>query len=162
MWMRLSGLHVSGFDVGVVGEADGFDGLANRTDWSPQSNVSCVACGLQLRQAVTVVCWFRFAMLFIPLIDRVLLPVWIRHTSPSANRCLRGLAPSALRRMGLGMVFAAASFVIAAILAASVESAGDGKISVMWLIPQYAALTVGEILTSATGMLLYFLHGTFL
>lgn len=92
-------------------------------------------------------------MLFIPLLDRVILPAWSRMTTPSPSRprWLSALYPTALRRMGLGMLLAAGSFMLSAGVAQQVASQGDGKVPVAWMIPQYAMLACGEILTSTTG-----------
>ncbi len=55
--------------------------------------------------------------------------------------------------MGVGMVCAAGSFVLSALVSDVVASAGDGQVSVLLMIPQYryALLALGEILTSTTG-----------
>lgn len=92
-------------------------------------------------------------MLFIPLMDNWLLPAWMRCTTPSPHksRWITLLYPSTVLRMGIGMLLAAASFVLAAGVAHQVSSQGDGKVPVAWMIPQYAVLTFGEVLTSATG-----------
>ncbi len=54
--------------------------------------------------------------------------------------------------MGIGMLFASASFLLAAVVSEDVANRGEGKVSVAWMVPQYALLTFGEILTSTTGM----------
>ncbi len=88
-------------------------------------------------------------MSFIPLIDRCLLPWWERVTSTQS--CMRHLRPSPLRRIGCGMLLASVSFLVAAVLSSHVASSGDGVVPVMWMVPQYAVLAFGEILTSTTG-----------
>ena len=50
------------------------------------------------------------------------------------------------------MLFASASFLLAAVVSEDVANRGEGKVSVAWMVPQYALLTFGEILTSTTGM----------
>lgn len=49
------------------------------------------------------------------------------------------------------MVFAAGSFVLAAFVSTSVDANGDHVVPVVWIIPQYALLSMGEVLTSSTG-----------
>ncbi len=92
-------------------------------------------------------------MVFIPLIDKYVLPAWIGATEPrpGRSRLRTALYPSPLRRMGIGMLLAAGSFGLSALLAHQVSQQGDGKVPVAWMIPQYAILTFGEILTSTTG-----------
>ena len=48
-----------------------------------------------------------FAMIFIPMIDRCVLPLWSRAPCPWVR-------PTALRRIGLGMTLASLSFLLAA------------------------------------------------
>ena len=91
-----------------------------------------------------------FVILFIPLVRSVLMPAWERC---SRKPCCTALHPTPLRRMGIGMLLVALSFVIASGVSKQVELAGDGHVSVAWIVPQYAVLSFGEIFTSTTGML---------
>lgn len=81
-----------------------------------------------------------FVMLFIPIFT-----YWIY---PRIDRA--GIKPTALRRMGTGMVFGALSFVVSAWLQARVD-AGQ-TLSILWQCLPYAVLTAGEVLLSATGL----------
>jgi POT family proton-dependent oligopeptide transporter len=76
------------------------------------------------------------------------VPVLTLGVYPLAERL--GLRPTALRRMGCGMVFAAASFVICAWLQRRIE-AGE-ELSLVWQILPYTVLELGEVLVSATGL----------
>lgn len=90
-------------------------------------------------------------MIFIPLLDRIILPAWSKWSERSSSRCGRALYPSALRRIGCGMVLASSAFVMSAFVSSMVSAQGKGKVNIAWIIPQYALLTFGEILTSTTG-----------
>ena len=79
-------------------------------------------------------------MLLIPLTTSVLYPAFERLGYP--------LKP--LRRMTIGMFFAALSFVMVAGIQAVLD--GGGKPSVLWQAAPYISLTMGEVLVSTTGL----------
>ena len=81
-------------------------------------------------------------MITIPLLN---VAVW----SPLRRR---GIEVRPLQKMTLGMFMAAAAFVIAAILQARIEAAGEGQIHVLWQVIQYLIMTTGEVLVSVTGL----------
>jgi hypothetical protein len=54
-------------------------------------------------------CEHSYAMIFIPLLDKVILPWWGRIPIPF-------LRPTALKRIGVGMFLASLSFLMAAIV----------------------------------------------
>jgi POT family proton-dependent oligopeptide transporter len=81
-----------------------------------------------------------FVMLFIPAFLAWVYPAFARW----------GIAPTLLRRMGSGMVFAAAAFFISAMLQKRIE--GGEQLSVLWQLLPYAVMTAGEVLISATGL----------
>ncbi|GMI05446.1 hypothetical protein TrLO_g3080 [Triparma laevis f. longispina] len=81
----------------------------------------------------------------------VLLPIMENKVYPYLTSV--GCKPTALRRMGLGMVFASASFVISAFVELAISGADEeNSVSVGWQLPQYFVLTVGEIGVSTTGL----------
>ncbi len=81
-----------------------------------------------------------YVMAFIPVFTAWLYP-WLTQ---------RGLRPTALRRMGTGMVLAAVAFVVAAVVQRQIEN--GTQLSVAWQLVQYAIITAGEVLLSATGL----------
>jgi dipeptide/tripeptide permease len=80
-------------------------------------------------------------MIFVPMVDRCVLPWWRRLP----------WKPTAPRRMGVGMLLLSASFALSAVLEARIASAGEGKVNIVFQLPQHVVLTLGEILTSTTG-----------
>lgn len=81
-----------------------------------------------------------FVMLLIPLNNLVLFP---------ALRKI-GFEVTALRRMTMGIAFAAASWVVIGWLQLSLD---DGaKVNIAWQVLPYVLLTLGEVLVSATGL----------
>jgi POT family proton-dependent oligopeptide transporter len=79
-------------------------------------------------------------MLLIPLTTSVLYPAFDRLGYP--------LKP--LRRMTIGMFFAALSFVMVAGIQAVLD--GGTRLSVLWQAAPYISLTLGEVLVSTTGL----------
>ncbi len=83
-----------------------------------------------------------------------LIPVLSFFVYPALNRT-RFFKTTPLRRMTVGMLLTAASFVICAMLQHSVDAshaAGTPPISVWWMALPYFVLTLGEVLFSATGL----------
>ena len=89
-----------------------------------------------------------------PIFVMSLIPVLSFFIYPALNRT-RLFRATPLRRMTLGMLLTAASFVICALLQRSVDAslaAGTPTISVWWMALPYFVLTLGEVLFSATGL----------
>ncbi|MCD8284178.1 MAG: MFS transporter [Opitutae bacterium] len=80
-------------------------------------------------------------MLFVPLFTFALYPLLNR------TRLLRA---TPLRRMTVGMVLAACSFVICGVLQNAVSV--GAAVSIWWMILPYAVLSSGEVLFSTTGL----------
>jgi POT family proton-dependent oligopeptide transporter len=79
-------------------------------------------------------------MLIIPFNNAVLYP---------ALRKI-GIDPTPLRRMTVGMAFAAVSWIAAGALQLSID--GGTKLPILWQALPYFLLTFGEVLVSATGL----------
>ncbi len=107
---------------------------------------------LQAKRMDLDVLGFRFApsqLQFInPLLVMILVPLTAGVLYPAAARAGYTLTP--LRRMTIGMFFAAASFVMVAGI--EVWVAGGAKPSVLWQLAPYLALTTAEVLVSVTGL----------
>jgi dipeptide/tripeptide permease len=76
-------------------------------------------------------------MILVPLLTLVVYPWLGRRATP-------------LRRMGVGMFLAAASYVIVAWLQQRLDA--KAELSVMWQVLPYTVLTTGEVLLSTTGL----------
>ncbi|MBK6692156.1 MAG: POT family MFS transporter [Myxococcales bacterium] len=107
---------------------------------------------LQAKRMDLDVLGFRFApsqLQFInPLLVMMLVPFTAAVVYPAAERFGYTLTP--LRRMTIGMFFAAASFVMVAGL--ELWIAGGAKPTVLWQLAPYLALTMAEVLVSVTGL----------
>jgi proton-dependent oligopeptide transporter, POT family len=79
-------------------------------------------------------------MIIIPFNNLVLYPALRR----------RGIELSALRRMSIGLFFAAISWVAIGVIQLVID--GGTPMSITWQILPYALLTFGEVLVSATGL----------
>ncbi len=64
----------------------------------------------------------------------------------------RGLTPTPLRRLTVGLFITSLSFVTVALLQARIDAAGEGMVWVGYQAIAYFFLTVGEILVSITGL----------
>ena len=83
-----------------------------------------------------------------PALVMMLIPLVTGYVYPFFGRI--GLRPSPLRRMTVGMFLAGLAFVLTALIEQRLD---DGqKISVLWQLGPYVALTVWEILVSITGL----------
>lgn len=107
---------------------------------------------LQAKRMDLDVLGFRFApsqLQFInPLLVMMLVPFTAAVLYPAAQRMGYPLTP--LRRMTIGMFFAAISFVMVAGLEIWI---GQGaKPTVLWQLAPYLALTTAEVLVSVTGL----------
>ncbi len=83
-----------------------------------------------------------------PLLVMLLIPLNNLFIFPALRRA--GIEPSPLRRMGLGLAFAASSFVAVAAMQQLMDR--GGQLSVLWQLLPYTLLTLGEVLVSATGL----------
>ena len=79
-------------------------------------------------------------MIWVPIMTYVLYPF-------SEKMRLR---PTPLRRMAVGMVLAAVTYVISGWLQARID--GGEKLSLAWQLVPYVVLVAGEVLVSATGL----------
>ena len=89
-----------------------------------------------------------------PIFVMSLIPILSFVIYPALNRT-RFFKTTPLRRMTVGMVLAAFSFVICGWLQTSVDAslaAGTPTMSVWWMALPYFVLTIGEVLFSATGL----------
>lgn len=89
-----------------------------------------------------------------PIFVMSLIPILSFFIYPALNRT-RFFKTTPLRRMTVGMVLAAFSFVICGWLQTSVDAsiaAGTPTMSVWWMALPYFVLTIGEVLFSATGL----------
>lgn len=77
-------------------------------------------------------------LVFIPLFSHVVYPIVKRL----------GYNFHSLRKMTAGMLFASISFFFAAL----VERSSSKNIHIMWQLPQYIFLTIGEVLLAVTGI----------
>ncbi|WFC43582.1 oligopeptide:H+ symporter [Pseudoxanthomonas sp. SE1] len=79
-------------------------------------------------------------MLLIPFNNLVLYPLLRRL----------GYEPTALRRMGFGIVFSGVAWILAGMIQLWID--GGDPVSLAWQILPYLLLTFGEVLVSATGL----------
>ena len=82
------------------------------------------------------------------LLVMIWVPVLTLWIYPAAER--RGLRPTPLRRMGLGMVLAAASFMICGWIQSRIDA--GHLVSLAWQALPYVVLEAGEVLVSATAL----------
>ena len=83
-----------------------------------------------------------------PLLVMILIPFNNLVLYPMIRKV--GIEPTALRRMTVGIVFSALSWVV--IGAIQVAMDGGEPMSIAWQVLPYALLTFGEVLVSATGL----------
>lgn len=79
-------------------------------------------------------------MIWVPLLTYLIYPLCERF----------GLRPTALRRMGVGLVLAGVTYVISGWMQGRID-AGE-KLSLAWQLIPYIVLVAGEVLVSATGL----------
>lgn len=84
-------------------------------------------------------------LLFVPLMDKVILPALTATRRP-------WLQPTPLRRMTVGMQLAAASFVLTALVQARLDASPEGTVPVLLQAPQFVVMATAEMLVSATGL----------
>lgn len=94
--------------------------------------------------------WFEPSQMqaFNPFLVLVLIPLNTLFTYPALRRL--GWDPTPLRRMVLGLGFAALAWV--AIGGIQLVIDGGAPVSLMWQIGPYILLTLGEVLISTTGL----------
>src|SRR6516164_5008429 len=61
-----------------------------------------------------------------------------------------GIRLTALRRMGAGIAFSGAAWIVVGLLQLWLD--GGDKVSIVWQVLPYAILTMGEVLVSTTGL----------
>ncbi len=83
-----------------------------------------------------------------PLLVMLLIPFNNLVLYPGLRRV--GLEVTALRRMGLGIAFAALAWVGAGAIQLWID--GGQQVSIAWQVAPYLLLTFGEVLVSATGL----------
>eukprot|EP00940_MAST-03C_sp_MAST-3C-sp2_P003022 g3022.t1 len=84
-------------------------------------------------------------LLLIPIFDQFIYPRW------EASTYLPPLTP--LRKIGVGMLICAASFVLSAVVEGMIAEADEeNSISVFLQLPQLLVISVSEILVSITGL----------
>ncbi|RKH41088.1 POT family MFS transporter [Corallococcus sicarius] len=83
-----------------------------------------------------------------PLLVMMLIPFLTAIVYPAFQRLGWELTP--LRRMPMGLVFGAVSFIIAGFFQVVME--GGTTLNIAWQLLPYIVLTVGEILVSTTGL----------
>lgn len=102
---------------------------------------------------------------YVGLIDKELLPSQIPALNPLMVMILipimswfygwsdrRGIEATPLRRMTIGMMMAAFSFVAVALIQAAIDEQGVGKVSILWQIIPYLIMTTAEVMVSITGL----------
>ena len=83
-----------------------------------------------------------------PLLVMLLIPFNNLVLYPGLKK--RGVEPTALRRMGLGIAFSGLAWIVVGSLQLAID-AGQA-LPILWQILPYALLTFGEVLVSATGL----------
>ena len=88
------------------------------------------------------VCNTGFVLVLLPIMEKKVYP-WLSSI---------GREPTPLRRMGLGMFFGGASFIVSALVETSIQNSPPHSVPVFIQLPQYLILTIGEIGVSTTGL----------
>jgi POT family proton-dependent oligopeptide transporter len=83
-----------------------------------------------------------------PLYVMILIPIFTGWLYPWAEKL--GVKPTALRRMGAGMLLAAGSFLVTAWIQARLDA--GVPMSIAWQMVPYLLITSGEVMLSATGL----------
>ncbi len=83
-----------------------------------------------------------------PLLVMLLIPFNNLVLYPGLKK--RGVEPTALRRMGLGIAFSGLAWIVVGSLQLAID--GGQSLPILWQILPYALLTFGEVLVSATGL----------
>ncbi len=83
-----------------------------------------------------------------PLLVMAIIPFNNLVLYPALRRW--GFEPTALKRMGWGIVFSGMAWIVAGMIQLSID--GGSPVSLAWQIAPYALLTFGEVLVSATAL----------
>ena len=83
-----------------------------------------------------------------PALVMILIPLTTGELYPAAKKAGDELTP--LRRMTMGLLIGASSYVVAGLIQIPVE-AGE-RLSILWQLAPYVLLTISEILVSTTGL----------
>ena len=78
----------------------------------------------------------------------ILVPIFTLGVYPMLEKI--GILPTALRRMSVGMVAGAVSFIVCGFLQYRVDH--GAQLSVLWQLAPYTVLEIGEVLVSATAL----------
>lgn len=78
---------------------------------------------------------------FIPLFDSLIYPLLSRI----------GLRRP-LQKLTLGGILAGIAFLLSALVQFQIESSAANSINMLWLVPQYVVMTMGEVMFSVTGL----------
>jgi len=115
-----------------------------------ENNVHMYGFNLHIHPDQMMVCNAILILTLVPIFDQFLYPgaEWA------------GLNLTPLRRMNIGMFMAGVAFIVTAMLQAKVEQGvfdDDGQcidncVNIMWQLPQYFLMTVGEVMFSITGL----------
>eukprot|EP01112_Ceratiomyxa_fruticulosa_P009862 TRINITY_DN2590_c0_g1_i1.p1 TRINITY_DN2590_c0_g1~~TRINITY_DN2590_c0_g1_i1.p1 ORF type:complete len:543 (-),score=67.07 TRINITY_DN2590_c0_g1_i1:51-1679(-) len=84
-----------------------------------------------------------------PFLVLLLVPIFDRGIYKAFDKCRFPLTP--LKRMSVGMFIASLSFVYAGFLQLALDRSEE-PLSIVWQLPQYLILTIGEIMISITGL----------
>jgi len=84
-----------------------------------------------------------FVLAVVPMCDAV-MTVMRRSGRPALN-------PTPLRRLGVGMQATAAAFALTAVVQHMIDTSPEASVNVLWQLPQFFVMSVGEVLVSATG-----------
>lgn len=85
-----------------------------------------------------------------PLLVLTLVPVFETIIYPLLSKI--GIKKP-LQKMTIGGILLAISFFLSAIIEIWIESSPENSINILWQIPQFVVLTLGEILFAVTGLL---------
>ena len=115
--------------------------------------------GIQIPPAFLYVPEVLFVMVLIPFMDRIFYPLLLKYN----------IRVSSLQKIGTGMVFAALSMIVAAVIEKYRRDHVNGKLinefhgknynassmSVFYQLPQYILIGFSEVFTSVSGMNCY-------
>ena len=85
-----------------------------------------------------------------PLLVMLLIPITGKLLYPAVEKL--GFKLSPLRRITIGMLVAALSFVAVALIQLRIDALGPGKVSVGWQFVPYVIITLAEVMVSITGL----------
>lgn len=84
-----------------------------------------------------------------PLLILVFIPLFETIIYPILNKL--GIRRP-LQKLTLGGLLAALAFGISALVEFQIEASPDKSVNMMWLVPQYVVITMGEVMFSVTGL----------